>query len=245
MFFLLSSLLFINLYTGFLIFEAFSRTKRNENVLTFLMSSAGAIILVFLFLKTTHQSFLIACTPLLIGFLNFTVLKLKNSRNEIQNLNSIVIFLEMTSIYMRAGRSFVDSTHKSQQMSLNKRNCTFLIKKNVVMQQPKSRNHQIFDELREDLQLLANLKVGKLELLDFLKQKFETNMLLKQKIKVSTTQYRAQSAVLLLFWSLCLISLIYKSSIEKYIHITTISFLMLIIGHMLSKKMLVKNDFRI
>lgn len=201
--------------------------------------------LVFSFVKTDHQSVLIAYMPLLIGVSNFLFTQLKNSQSEIQNLNSAVVFLEMMSIYMRTGRSFVGSVQKSQMMSLEKYGCTFLIKKNVVMQQPKSRNHQIFDELRDDLQLLAHLKVGKLEFLDFLKQKFETNLLLRQKLKVSTTQYRAQSAVLLLFWSLCLLSLIYQGSLKQHMTVTTLSFLMLILGHLLSKKMLVKHDFRI
>jgi len=223
----------------------FSRTKTTNQYSQFLFTCFISIFLILSFAKTDLNSFIAAYTPLFIGFLYFALQKFKTRKNEVETLSSIVIFLEMTLVYMRTGRSFADSISNAQQKSFNSKDLYFLIKKNVVMQQPKSRNGKNFDQLNKNLQSVADLKVGKMDLLSFLKQKFETQLLLKQKIKVSTTQYRAQTAVLFLFWCLCLASLTYQKTAITHLNVIIVSFTLMVLGHLLSKAILLKETFRI
>jgi hypothetical protein len=152
---------------------------------------------------------------------------------------------EMTLIYLKTGRSFDESVRLGAVkldrdiLSLEKN------KKNVVMQQPKSRKVRLFVEFKRDLESVSKVKVGKLELLESIKTKYDTFLALKQKTKTATTQYRAQSFTLLALWFLSLSSLIWQNKVFLYKNTVIISLLMMLAGLTLSKAILIKTEFRL
>ncbi|MGH1469500.1 MAG: hypothetical protein ACRBBP_11630 [Bdellovibrionales bacterium] len=119
------------------------------------------------------------------------------------------------------------------------------MKKNVVLQQPKSRNCTIFSELTQNLNTLSQQNLGKRELLTFIKYKFQLNSELEQKIQLSSTQYKTQSFALIFFWIISLISLMAQEQFFVYRNTIALSLILMILGLLLAKKLIVKTGFRI
>jgi len=239
------SLIFINLNVGFALFCIDSRT--NSQPISHIRFFSFFLISSILIWANSHTflSRFSAHIPLLIGFLFFLKSKLQELNDETKMLNSMVMVCEMTLIYLKTGRSFSESVHKS----LNNLDDDLFkyeeIKKNVVMQQPKSRKSQLLQDFQHDLSSVEKIQVGKLEFLDSIKTKYSSLLALKRKIKTATTQYRAQSCTLILLWFLSFAVLVWQNKVHLHQKPVVLSFLMMIAGLTLSKKILIKTNFRI
>jgi len=200
---------------------------------------------LILLLKPHTNIIFSAYIPLLLGFFSFIKHCIFNLRDEDKKLISIILICEMTLIYLKTGRSF----HESLRQSLNKVDAkTFKFcekKKNVVMQQPKSSKSQLFVVFQQDLARVSNIDVGKQELLKSTRDKYSSLLSLKQKLKTATTQYRAQSFTLIFLWCGAVLLLTWQGKVLLYKGAVFISFLMMALGLALSKKILVKDEFRI
>ena len=238
-------MIFLNLYIGFFLFNANNRTKtlnsKTKNILYFY-----ALTTVLSFFCSVVISYKLSpCIPLLIGFFYFTKASITKFESDSDKLNSIIIMCEMTLIYLKTGRSFDESVRlgaaKLDRDILDfKKN-----KKNVVVQQPKSRKLRLFVYFTRDLESVSKVKVGKLELLESIKTKYDTFLALKQKTKTATTQYRAQSFTLLALWLLSLSSLLWQNKLILYKNTVLLSLVMMISGLILSRAILIKTEFRI
>jgi len=237
--------MFLNLHLGFFLFCTEHRTKTTkpklDKILGFYSLATVLTIASWLFFST-HLSVYI---PLLIGFLCFLKTKLLNSESDFKKLNSIIIMCEMTLIYLKTGRSFDESV----RLSSSKIGGYFLKftqdKKNVVVQQPKSRKVRLFEDFEQDLNQVAKVQVGKLELLESVKTKYDTFLSLKQKTQTATTQYRAQSSTLVALWLLSLTSLIWQDKFFVHQNTIVVSLVMMVLGLILSRRILIKTEFRI
>jgi len=203
MIYLLFPLILLNSHLGFYLFNTYNRTK-SKNSKRFIFFDFWALTTVLIFLSKSHINIIFsACIPLLLGFLVFAKHVISNLNDENKKLNSIILICEMTLIYLKTGRSF----NESLRISVGKVDSEIFkfceIKKNVVMQQPKSSKSQL------------------------------------------STQYRAQSLTLILLWCGALLSLTLQSKVFLYKEAVFSSLLMMALGLILSKKILVKNEFRI
>lgn len=245
MIYLLFPLILLNSYLGFFLFRTYTRTKsKTRTHILFFDFWCLSTALILLSRPFTHFTFS-ACIPLLIGFFCFSKFKIDRMKDKSKNLDSFIIICEMTLIYLKTGRSF----HEALRLSLDKTGGDFFKfcedKKNVVMQQPKSSKSQIFVSFQQDLARVGSVKVGKQELLQTIKAKYDSINSLKQKLNTATTQYRAQSFTLIILWTASFSSLIWQNKLFLYKNTVVMSFFLMMSGLLLSKKILIKNEFRI
>lgn len=245
MIYLLLPLIFLNLHLGFILFCTQKRIKIKKPTASELFQFYALAIGLTALSSVVFSTKVSVCIPLLIGFFYFFKTSVAGFKSKSEKLNSIIIVCEMTLIYLKTGRSFDESL----RLSFAKTDMDFLNlkkdKKNVVMQQPKSRNLCLFEEFQLDLHHISKVRLGKLELLESTKTKYDTFLSLKQKTKTATTQYRAQSSTLIALWLLSLTSLIWQNKVFLYKNIIILSFLMMIAGLVLSRFILIKTEFRI
>lgn len=245
MIFLYITVLFLNSHTGFLLFRTYSRTcKHLFYKLNFLLVPS-LISLHFKFVCSTPALLLILYTPLFIGMFPLLLLSITKSRRRATNYKTSITLLGCMDIHLQMGRSFTNSLGLALAKLPPRSDLNIFFQKNVVLQQPKSRNCTIFDELEQNLDTLSQQSLGKRELLGFIKYKFELNSELEQKIQLSSTQYKTQSYALIIFWLLAFFNLVIQKSVSIYIDIIALSFLLMFAGLFLAKKILVKTQFRI
>ncbi len=245
MIFLYITLLFLNLYTGFLFFSTFFRTDKLLFQKINLACSVFELLLYFTFPSSFNFTFLILYTPLFIGILPLFIRFLTRSRLRKKNYETSLTLLECVGIHLQMGQSFPNSLGLALANLPTHSDLDIFFKKNVVLQQPKSRNCPIFDELTQNLNTLSQQSLGKKELLGFIKHKFQLNSELEQKIQLSSTQYKAQSYALIIFWFLALLNLMNQGVALLYINTIAFSFFLMSAGLLLSRKLLVKTKFRI
>ena len=235
----------LNLVVGFLIFKSCYRTS---SINYFLLNSLTTIIVFFVHLKLIFIEFLhlfIVCIPVLISVLKVLIDFTQESRDYEKNLSKVILFLDLIIAKIRFGRGIKESIANSHYIITLKSHVNFLFKKNVVLQQPKSRFFKIFHELEDDLSTILDQKVGQKDLIEHIKKKYQKRLVLHQKTKIALSQYHSQSLVIGFFWLAANGFLISQDLFLKYINIVLISFLLLLIGSFISKKLLVVNEFRI
>ncbi len=245
MFFLYFLVLFLNLYTGFLIFNCYPRTLTiNFQKLSLLCISTAASLL-FLFKFSFIKVIVVLYTPLFIGFLPKLILICTYSRRRSQNYKTTLTLLECIDIHLQMGQSFTNSLGLALKNLPSNSNLNINLKKNVVLQQPKSRNCTIFSELTQNLNTLSQQNLGKRDLLTFIKYKFRLNSELEEKIELSSTQYKTQSYALIFFWLISLAALVTQGQLFTYKNTVLLSFCLMLLGILLAKKLIVKTQFRI
>ncbi len=245
MFFFYFLVLFLNLYTGFLISNRLFRTSAKSFCKLSLSSVTLSISLLFLFNYSLLKVIFILYTPLFIGFLPLVTSILTHSKRRNQNYKTTLTLLECIDIHLQMGQSFTNSLGLALKNLPSNSTLEIFLKKNVVLQQPKSRNCTIFSELTQNLNTLSQQNLGKRELLTFIKYKFQLNSELEQKIQLSSTQYKTQSFALIFFWIISLISLMAQEQFFVYRNTIALSLILMILGLLLAKKLIVKTGFRI
>lgn len=245
MFFLYFVVLSLNFHTGSLVFYSFFRTQSNLfykiNLLTLtLLHLLGFQFGFGLFLRLT-----ILCTPLFIGIFPLLLHLSTASKRRSKNYKTTLSLLECISIHLQMGQSFLNSLGLASRNLPPYSNLHIFLKKNVVLQQPKSRKCTIFNELEQNLNTLSQQNLGKRELLSFIKYKFQLSFELEQKIQLSSTQYKTQSFALIFFWILSFINLVAQGYLSIYKNMVLISVLLMVLGLLLAKKLIVKTEFRI
>lgn len=245
MFFLYFIILSSNFYTGSLLFSVENRTKSHYFYFWNLALLTLEISAISNFELSITSTYLILYTPLCIGFFPFLWEYFNRTKTRFMNYKTCLTLLECTQIHLQMGRSFTNSLGLALENLPPKNKLGLLIEKNVVLQQPKSRNCTIFSELEQDLTTLSQQNLGRKELLTFIYDKFTLNFDLEQKIQLSSTQYKTQSYVLILFWLSAFTRLFIQNELQKFQSIVLISLIMMALGLIIAKKLIVKTEFRI
>jgi hypothetical protein len=245
MFFIYLPHAFTNLYLGYLIIFTLCRTKSDDFWKLFFFALVG-LFAVYNFVEKPGIFILIFLyTPLFMGIFVFFKNYLKSRTSRLKNYKTSLNFLEFLDIHLQLGRSFQNSIGLASKNLPSECFVEIFFIKNVVVQQPKSRKCSVFHELETDLNTLSQQNLGKKELLTFTKDKFLLNYELEQKIQISSSQYKAQSYTLIFFWLVTFLWHIKQGSHLNYSKTILISFLLMLLGLMLSKKLLMKTHFRI
>ncbi len=234
-----------SLYTGFLIFNIFSRTYSNFFFKISFIVLFCEVLLLLSFHQLDYLMNLILYTPLFIGFFPFLLSFLTVFKRRSKSYQTTLTLLECISIHLQIGQSFINSLTLALKNLPPNSSIDISFKKNVIVQQLKSRNCTIFNELTRDLNTLSQQNLGKQELLSFIKYKFQLNSELEQKINLSSIQYKTQSCALIFFWLASFSSLFLQNQFFLHLNIILISLLMMTLGLLLAKKMIVKVNFRI
>ena len=244
MIFLINSVWILCLFTGFYIYKSCYRTSSlNFFFLNFLLSILLLFVnLKFNFVKNFNIFFL--CTPIAIGLSKILTDSTLESREYEKNLQKVILFLEIVSAKIKFGRSFADSLAESNYIITRGTHVNFLLKENVVLQQPKSRFFEIFHLLEKDINAIYTQKVGQKDLIKHIKRKYENRLCLHRKTKIALSQYHSQSVVVLCFWFLAVFFLCYQGLFFKYFTTFSLSLTLMIVGILVSKKLLISNNFR-
>lgn len=236
---------FTNLYIGQVIFLYGYRTKLNHYYLScfvvyfgYLFSSFNRNELYFLKFIIAASPFCISCLPILIDLTS-------EKRNLEKNLNQIIIFLDITLANVKFGRSVREAMKKSSEILIKNNHLVFTLKKNVVLQQPKSRFYKIFYEFESDLNKILSQQISQKDLLTFTKHKYLKKLALLQKTKISLSQYKSQTIVILTFWFLAFSFLVFQKLVTTYFFTVLLSLFLNLCGVLVSKKMLTKSEFRL
>jgi|GEM_PF-2386452 len=244
MFFLINSVWILSLFTGFCIYKSCYRTSSlNFFLLNFLLS----ILLLFMNLKFNfgrNLNIFFLCTPIAIGLLKILIDSTLESREYERNLQKMILFLEIVNTKIKFGRSFADSLTESHYIVTRNTHVDFLLKENVVLQQPKSRFFNVFYLLEKDLNAIYTQKIGQKDLITHIKRKYENRLCLHKKTKIALSQYHSQSIVVLCFWFLAVFFLCSQGLFFKYFTTFLISLTLMCLGIFVSKKLLISNNFR-
>lgn len=245
MIFLFFTALLSNFYIGYLVFHSYFRTFSISFHQINLIAFFSLLSFGLLPIKIKLSPYFFLYIPLFIGFFPFLFNLANYSKHRFQNYKTTINFLECLEIHLQMGQSFINSLGLASKNLPPSSGLNIFFKKNVVLQQPKSRNCTVFYELEQDLATLSQQNLGKRELLGFIKRKFQLNFELEQKIRLASTQYRTQSFALIFFWAAALIGLILNGSIYIYIKTVILSGILMVLGLILAKRLLVRNAFRI
>ena len=235
---------FSNLYIGQLIFMCGYRTKVNHYYLCCFILFFGYLFSAFNRKEMFFLNFIIAASPFCISCLPILIDLTSEKRNLEKNINQIIIFLDITLANVKFGRSVRESMKKSSGVLIKNNHLVFTLKKNVVLQQPKSRFYKIFHEFESDLNKTLSQKISQKDLLAFTKHKYQKKLALIQKTKVSLSQYKSQTIVVLSFWLLAFSFLVFQKLLVTYLFTVLLSLALNLCGVFVSKKMLTKSEFR-
>jgi hypothetical protein len=245
MFFFIYAAWFLNLVIGSVVFLSCYRTSLTNY---FLLNTLIALIVFFIHSQLILIEILkpiFVSIPLLISLTKIFIDRTVESRTYEKNLSKIILFLDLSLAKARFGRGIKESLCTSHHIITGRNHVRFILKDNVVLQQPKSRFFKIFSELEGDLNTILGQKVAQKELIDHVKRKYQKRLVLHQKTKIALSQFQSQTSVIILFWMSALSFLIAQSLFFKYLNIIAISFSLLFVGSIVSKKLLIKTDFRI
>jgi len=245
MIFFIYSVWILNLFIGLLIFNTCYRTS---STYFFLLNTFCTIMIFFIHYRLIFIDFLwplLTCIPILISVLKILKDFTQESRDYEKNLVKIILFLDLTVTKARFGRGIREAIITSHHIITIRSHVDLLCKKNVVLQQPKSRFFRVFSELEEDLNAVLNQKVGQKDLIEHIKKKYQKRLSLLQKTKIALSQYYSQSFVISFFWLCAICFLVSQGLFFDYSKTILLSFALLLFGSYVSKKLLIINDFRI
>ena len=244
MIFFVYSVWILNLVIGFLIFKTCYRTS---STFFFLLNTFFTFAIFFIHSRFIFIDFLwplLTCTPILISLLKVLKDFSQESRDFEKNLVKVILFLDLTVTKARFGRGIKEAMLSSHHIITIRSHVIFLCKKNVVLQQPKSRFFRVFSELEADLNAVLNQKVGQKDLIEHIKKKYQKRLSLHLKTKIALSQYYSQSFVICFFWLCAVCFLISQSLFMEYSKTVLLSFILLLFGSFVSKKLLIVTDFR-
>lgn len=235
---------FSNLYIGQFIFLYGYRTNLNHYYLSCITLFFGYLFSDFSTEQTPFLNFIMASSPFSIGGLPILIDVTAEKRNLEKSINQIIIFLDITLANIKFGRSVRESMFKSSRALIKNNHLVFTLKKNVVLQQPKSRFYKIFHEFESDLNKILSQKMSQKDLLTFTKHKYQKKLTLFQKTKISLSQYKSQTIVIFSFWILAFSFLVFQKLAGEYILTVLLSLFLNMFGVVVSKKVLTKSEFR-
>lgn len=244
MLFLINSVWILSLFTGFCIYKS---CYRASSLNYFLLNVLLSILLLFMNLEfklTNNFNIFFLCTPIAIGLLKIFIDSTLENRLYEKNLHKMILFLEIVNTKIKFGRSFLDSLAESHYLITRNTHVNFLLKENVVLQQPKSRFFKVFHLLEKDLNAINIQKIGQKDLINHIKRKYENRLCLHRKTKIALSQYHSQSIVVLCFWLLAVFFLCSQGLFFKYFITFLISLTLMCLGVFVSKKLLISNNFR-
>ncbi len=212
-----------SLYTGFLIFNIFFHTHSNLFFKINFALLSFQVLLLSRFHQLNYLMSIILYTPIFIGFCPFLFSFLTVFKRRSKAYQTTLTLLECINIHLQIGQSFTNSFTLALKNLPPNSSMNLFFKKNVIVQQLKSRNCTIFNELTEDLNKLLQQNLGKQELLSFIKYKFQLNFELEQKINLSSIQYKTQSCALIFFWLASLLSLFLQNQFFLHLNIILIT----------------------
>ena len=235
----------LNLVIGLLLFMSCYRTSATY---FFLLNTMAIFLVFYVHLKLFSLVFLhqiLVYTPVFIGLAKIFIDKTAASRSYEKNLSKIILFLDLIGAKIRFGRGIRESICSSEHIITQKSHVKFYFETNVVLQQPKSRFFPLFRDLEHDLNTILVQKVGQRDLIEHIKKKYQRQLSLHQKAKIALSQYKAQSFVISLFWLSAILFLIVQGLFLTYIKTVLLSFSLLCFGFYMSRKLLIKTEFRI
>lgn len=245
MFFLNFLFLFLCFVIGFLFLNVQKTDFINLTRLHFYTLLASFSSLIFFQIQTQNTCLFLLCSPLFISFFPKFKLWVTHEKRRQHEHQTCLIFLNLLALNLKIGLSFEESLRRSSSVFQRGICLKTDLKKNVVLQQPKSRFSPLFRDLEHDLQALQQQKFRKSDLISSFIKKYETNFKIENKIRVATTQYRVQSLVLLIFWFLALVFLYLQNLHGDYKKTIGLSFILMLLGFYFARKLLVKSRYRI
>lgn len=245
MVFLIFASFFISFYFGFFFFSIRDKDFIPSKFIFVLIFTLTLFLSLFFNLDPKIMFSLLICVPLFISLSPDFLFILSLAKQRKKNFQTSIILLDLISLNLRTGLSFDESLRLALPSLPQHIKIKLSPEKNIVVQQPKSRFCSVFSDLEHDLNTVSQQNFRKNELLISILQKYRNQNHIETKIQISTTQYRVQSFVLLLFW-ICAAALLFAQGIFfKYKFTVSISFFLMLLGLFLAKKILARTTFRI